>query len=289
MGAREEFIRKKERELGGKRISNQEELEYYRRLIQPYGNKQCFVTQYVNGDGHELESHFWSIRSSSRFAFELYSWMVKDPRVSSFAFEKKLVGIYRAPKVPNMDVYLEVGDRAVFIESKLAEEYSANLDGLPDSYYKDERLSEHYYGYLKDAKKIQRFVLDIKQSLKDKKLQPSWMYYHQEITHLVGIYLTLKRNGRAYRNKNVEFYNVYYDFGDNDPATLQEIDRFFKLANEVFGDLLKDLCTSFTYRHLTAQQLVKEGTILPFDPSQKAFGSDKTISEYLLRYFDFVI
>ncbi len=288
MGKREEFIQKKNEEFG-ERISNLEELEYYRRLIQSYGDNQCFVTQYVNGDGNELKSHFWSSHSSSRFAFELYSWMVNDSRVSSFAFEKKLVGIHRSPRVPNMDVYLEVGDRVIFIESKLTEKTSANINGLRESYYDEKKLPGHYYGYIEDAQKIREFVLAIKDSLNAKRLKASWMDYEQEIKHLIGIYLTLKRSDGQYRDKKVEFYNVYYDFRDNDENTLKAINSFFEEANQVFGDLLKDLCTSFIYRHLTAQQLVKEGIILPFDPNQQAFGSDKTVSEYLKRYFDFVI
>ena len=119
-------------------LSKETRLEYFQRLIKPYtkkGETKYFIMQYLDGDGNELNKKFWSIHSSSRFAFELYSWMANDSRITDFSFEKKLMGLNEAKKGPNMDVYIEKTNEAFFIESKFTEKTSPTIDNLSEAYY----------------------------------------------------------------------------------------------------------------------------------------------------------
>ena len=115
------FINKKTKENGGE-IKGLDKLNYFERMIIPYDKKgkKLFITQYLSGDGNELNKKFWAVNSSSRFAFELYSWMAREEAkdVLDFQFEKKLKNIVGSPKNPNMDVYIEKKDEIIFIESK---------------------------------------------------------------------------------------------------------------------------------------------------------------------------
>lgn len=274
---------------------------YYKRLISPYikkGERKVFLSQYLNADGNELSFKFWSPKSSSRFAFELYSWMASSKKVDDIEVEKKLTQIVGSRRKTNIDIFIEIGNRVVFVESKLTESVSQDLNALSDSYYlplgesKNSKttLEHRYHGQTDIANAIHEFVCGfIKPALEAKKYPSCWMDYKQEITHLVGILLdvTLNKNN-YYKDKDIEFYNIYYDFEDEE---YDFIDEFFKKANNMVNDLLvkKGLCKSFTYKRMTAQEMVKSGKIIRFDQNTKSYASNKTIGETLFEQFDFKI
>jgi hypothetical protein len=61
-------------------------------LIVPYkfkGITRFFIEQYLRGAGKELSGSFWNIKSSSRLAFDLFSWTVDLQSVKDFSFEYK--------------------------------------------------------------------------------------------------------------------------------------------------------------------------------------------------------
>ncbi len=293
---REEFLKNHKKNLDDFDIK-----QYHKRLNTPYiknGQQKDFLTQYNNGDGNELSSHFWSAKSSSRFAFELYSWMASSKKVDDIEVEKKLTGIAGSKKKPNMDVFIEIGNRVIFIESKLTEAVSQDLKKLSDSYYlplgesKNSKttLEHRYHDQTDIAYAIHEFICDfVMPALKAGNYPSCWMDYKQEITHLIGILLdvTLNKNN-YYKDKDIEFYNIYYDFEDEEYDFINE---FFKKANNMVNDLLvkKGLCKSFTYKRMTAQEMVKSGKIIRFDQNTKSYASNKTIGETLFEQFDFKI
>ena len=55
-------------------ISSEDIVQYLGRLCK--NRKQGkFISQYLEGDGNEISKKFWSVKSSSRLAFDLYSWI----------------------------------------------------------------------------------------------------------------------------------------------------------------------------------------------------------------------
>ena len=287
-------------------LTKDKKVEYFERLIKPYekvdGVKEYFIMQYLQGDGNELKEKFWSIHSSSRFAFELYSWMVNDIRIKRFCFEKKLEGLKDTTTPPNMDVYFELDNRIIFIESKFSEISTQSINNLSEAYYVEKgqtktnrglaaklELIDRYHNHEDGKTRFVKFINDVKEKL-SKKYKPCWMDYKQEITHLVGIYLTIANDKTGYyKNKDIDFYNVYYDFEDKPDSP---IEWFFDEAKEMMIDLLVDrgLCKSFEYKHLTAQNLVESEVIVKFDKDTPAFGlENKTIGEMLKDYFDLII
>ena len=294
--------RRSPRSKNGEYVTDEEKLIYLERLMKPYqkAGRHHFITQYLEADGNELSKKFWSIRSSSRFAFELYSWMAEQADVKSLFFEYKLVGIKGSPKKPNMDVYIEKGDSAIFIESKFAESYSQSSFSMPDAYWKKEgaisadgtkdlrsTLGERYYGLTDVANRFSAFIQKAEELLKAaKKEDRCWMDFEQEIKHLIGIALTLIASKTQYRDKDIKFYNVYYDFGD---PIYPYVHDFFSLAEKMMNELLVDAgyCKSFEYGHISAQKLAQSTKVAEFDPHAKAFGSEKEIHEILWEQYFF--
>lgn len=118
--------------------------EYLSRLNKPYIKKnivKSFYSQFNHGSGHEIETgKFWAKTSSSRLAFDLYSWRAERNNFIDFEFEKKLPGIwYKQNKesgVPNMDVYFETTEEITFIESKFTENPPASIK-LAEAYWQE--------------------------------------------------------------------------------------------------------------------------------------------------------
>lgn len=286
-------------------LEKEKRAEYFERLIKPYekkGVKEYFIMQYLDGDGNELNEKFWSVHSSSRFAFELYSWMANCSLIKDICFEKKLTGLNETKRSPNMDVYIELDDRIIFIESKFSESSSQKIDSLSPAYDKEKgkaetnhglvgklELIERYYGHDDASEAFPKFIESVRSNL-DCKYKPCWMDYKQEITHLVGIYLTIANDStNYYKNKNIEFYNVYYDFEDQPNSP---VEWFFKKASDLMNNLLvkNGLCKTFKYEHLSAQSLANSNVIIKFDKSVSAYGlSNRTIGEQLKDEFDLII
>ena len=283
---------------GKERFGVEDKLIYLKRLMTPYDGNKTFLLQYLEADGNELHDKFWSYKSSSRFAFELYSWLANGT-AKNFEFEKKLNGIKHASP-PNMDLYFEIENRAIFIESKFSEEYVPTIDDLPDAYYKakDEaydskgknllksELPERYRKQKDIAVEIQKLVEKTRKIVNKMPSRKTWMYFKQEITHLVGIALTVRLDKTGYyKNKDIEFYNIYYDFGDD---IEKEVEPFFTECQRLMSGLLKDYCKSFKYSHMSAQDMVKTNKIAEFNKDTKAFAANgQTIGEILEKKYLF--
>ena len=107
------------------KINNEDKLRYLESMIQPYEKKKqkkYFIEQFLNGSGNELKDKFWELKSSSRMAYDLYSWMKDDENIKDFEFEFKLPGLKSGGNGPNMDVFIETKDELIFIESKFHNE-----------------------------------------------------------------------------------------------------------------------------------------------------------------------
>ena len=198
-----------------------------------------------------------------------------------------------------MDIYFEIGNKAFFIESKFSEEYGPTIDDLPDAYYKQNeaydskgknllksKLSERYRGQEDIAVEIQELVEKTRKIVNKMPSRKTWMYFKQEITHLVGIALTVRLDKTGYyKDKDIEFYNIYYDFGDD---IEKEVEPFFTECQILIRKLLKDYCKSFTYSHMSAQEMVKTNKIVEFNKDTKAFAANgQTIGEILEKQYLF--
>ncbi|NLY48683.1 MAG: hypothetical protein GX059_06640 [Clostridiales bacterium] len=110
-------------------------------LNTPYEKKnqiKTFISQYNSGDGNELKKKFWSVHSSSRYAFEAYSWLANEKSCLDIEFEMKLPALTGySVGAPNMDVYIEFTDKNIFIESKLLE---CEEISLSSNYFFDKKL-----------------------------------------------------------------------------------------------------------------------------------------------------
>ena len=275
-------------------ISIEQKVEYYKRLCIPYKKRSAnkfFIDQYLNGDGNELKSHFWSNNSSSRLAFELYSWLANEEKVLDFEFEFKLKGIKHSPKRPNMDVFIETNEEIIFIESKYTEMSEPNLNKLPQSYYlknakstkngdiKSE-LKARYYNDENACKYFTKFINLVDKHLNgNKNKRYGWLDYSQEIKHLIGIYLFLTdEKNKQYKDKKIRFYNIFYF--DNKKHKDIEIDNYFFEEAE---KMMKELIDNFDYKFYTIQDVINEIDNLSLEPN--AFGLDKTVKENIKNRF----
>ena len=119
-------------------IENLQE-KYLNALINTYekgGQQKCFKTQFEKGKGKELNSKFWSPISSSRLAFELYSWITNFNQCKDIEFEFKLPGIISGNRESSayMDVYIKTEKEIWFIENKFTEKAGNLSSSLPQAY-----------------------------------------------------------------------------------------------------------------------------------------------------------
>lgn len=285
---------------GSDEIPENEKENYLRRLKKTYYKKGCcksFYDQFNAGSGSELKEKFWSTHSSSRFAFEMYSWMANDNRINDIEFELKLVACSNASRgVPNMDVFIELPDKLVFIESKLTEKYKqtieCNKNSLPGAYWKEKgdpmalTTSKQPLGttlihrYMDDEVALKAFLDFINyfhNKLERNELAPAcWMEYGQEIKHLFGIYFYLKKH-IEYHGKKVEFYNIYYNLEDEIGDIILE---FFAKGEEMMNILLKPYGIDFSYTFKTAQDVI---ALIP--DNIKAYGTNENLKEVLNKRF----
>jgi len=72
------------------RIEIDKENEYINRLKKEYikgGKIYSYYKQFEKGQGKELRDKFWSPASSSRYAFEMYSWLANYEFCENIEFE----------------------------------------------------------------------------------------------------------------------------------------------------------------------------------------------------------
>lgn len=262
-----------------KYISVKEKLNYYERLIIPYKAKEqtrFFIEQYINGDGKELSKNFWNVKSSSRMAFDLYSWIAKCPIVIDFSFEYKLPRLKSGGNGPNMDVFIETEDEIIFIESKFSEKANLNYKNghLPKAYYSEEpygeklwSLYQRYYDYELICNEIIKFINDVDEFLTGMPQKDSnceWFYPKQETCHLIGIIFMLLGIGDKHnkhiqqsilKGKELKFYNVFWKFDDDKEDSY--LAEFFKSrALELFDKIPEFNNVKFIYETLTVQDLL---------------------------------
>ena len=300
--------------------------EYYERLTLPYidkeGNEKIFIDQYLQGSGCELESKFWSINSSSRMAFDLYSWIVNEPSIMDFQFEKKLPGVICSNRGvagrPNMDVYFETNTHRIFIESKYTE--SATMaykkgenPNLSKAYwdindYGGLSIKERFYGKSDIAKEFSDFCTNIQEEI-DKFPKNKWKWFEakQETCHLFGIIFYLlgatKNEERGYYcdpnnrhlDKNVCLYNVIWKFNGEEfdvdyDNSLPGI--FEKKAKDLVNTCIESSINTciessiqFDFKILEVQKLRKETNFHGLDFTKaKAYGLNRLLENQMKQY-----
>lgn len=259
--------------MRGKYIEKSLKEAYIQRLGKPYlkkGKQKFFLYQYATGAGNELNRKFWNKKSSSRFAFDLYSWMAYDDSIIDFEFEYHLPGLASGGMGPNMDVYIETENEIIFVESKFSE--IANLhyidnNYLREAYYKDgvygkKNLSQRYYGY-GFANEISKFCYDIEKLMESNKWHEGidWFEPKQETCHIVGILIHLMRHKDLYEGKNVKLCNVFYQLeGDGRSELLVTFEKcvlgLIHSIQTVVGNI------SIEYKSFSVQELLNDNSLL---------------------------
>lgn len=293
-------------------MENKIKKQYYDRLTTLLdANGKMFIDQYLEGSGKELEGKFWSENSSSRLAFDLYSWIAKEQSVLSFQFEKKLPGVicskHGPAGVPNMDVYFETTNDRLFIESKYLEAASlAYTNGekpcLSKAYwykgvYGNLEPKERFYGREDIAKHFSGFCEKMQKKINSiRKNEWKWFDVKQETCHLFGVIFYLL--GAEYKNaqgvlkeqhldKKVHLYNIIWRCEDDNFDINKEFLPFF--FEEQAEQLVKDCIApsaDFDFQIMTVQDLLKETDFYGLDFTKaKAFGLDCSLNE-LMKQFD---
>ena len=271
--------------------------EINKRISKKYikQNKlKSFMKQYLSASGNELDYKFYSVNSSSRLCFELYSWMALDNNILDIEFEYKLPGLKSIHNhnvlCPTMDLYF-LDNNINFIESKFFE--------IKEN--KKEDISRNYYDYYIDGNNnISKSVLDVlnirfdtniifarhfikfvNEILEEFSEFDSWFDLKQEITHLFGI------GGYIYKykpNKNINFYNVIYDFNE---GTNNFINTFKAKANIMMNQYIKELGLNiiFNYDLKTINNYIIELDNKYKILNKYSYESNKTINEILNDYY----
>lgn len=256
-------------------ISNEEKERYLKRLCKPYtkqGKQKFFINQFASGAGNELDGKFWNVKSSSRFAFDLYSWMSEDDSIINLEYEYHLPGMASGGMGPNMDVYVETETEAIFIESKFSE--SANLHYLDNNYLskayytsephgrKKMTLRERYYGN-SFADDIAFFIQDFEKEMISNKWHKGndWFEPKQETCHLIGILLHLSSNMEYYKGKKIKLYNIYYQFTGDDHS---EMTKCFEAKVHTLLESIQDKINGIQieYGSFPVQDMLKNNQLL---------------------------
>lgn len=289
--------------------------DYYRRLTTPTSKGDLFIDQYIQGSGNELNGKFWSKNSSSRLAFDLYSWIAEDKGILSFQFEKQLPGVICISSgtsgVPNMDVFFETHDTLVFIESKYTEPKASlkykNGD-LSKAYWYDGKygranfdLSTRFYHQEEVAKSFSAFCETMQKATIGNKR--NWFDLKQETCHLFGILFyvlcasiegtsfscNLDKARQVFNGKKVVLCNnVWGLVGDSfEEKELPLVEKFKKeserLLNDIFNQLQIDCHFSFAFNK--TQDIVGTTDFYGLDFSTAySYGTPNRIGEIMAQY-----
>ncbi|MBR4260981.1 MAG: hypothetical protein IKQ33_03400 [Clostridia bacterium] len=279
-------------ELRKNKVNKEEYLNRLKSIYTKRGIEKTFEDQYLNGEGHELDSKFFSPISSSRLCFELFSWMANDENIIDIEFEYYLPGLKSMSghtiSQPNMDVYYENED-INFVESKFTEQSYNKQDELSKKYY-DYYLEENntnkslsdiaairFYGNHIFAKYFIEFVNDIFAYCEENDLfnKKDWFDLKQEITHIFGIgqYIYIKRP-----TKNINFTNLVYLFDD---FTSKLAKQFKVLVVQMMNNYINELGLKilFFYNFESMQDYVRK-----IDINKNAFGTNRKIKDILKEY-----
>lgn len=244
------------------KVDKLEKLNYLEKMIQSYEKnheKKYFIEQYLRGAGNELSGKFWELRSSSRMAYDLYSWMKNSENVLDFEFEYQLPNLKSGSIGPNMDVYIETKDELIFIESKFTEK--ANLhyidnNYLKKAYYADEdygrnnmSLVERFYGN-EWAKDFSEFCNKWEDIMKANNWHNGidWFEPKQETCHLSGIllYLFKPENKAKIKNKNIKLNNIYWKMPEDIVSEMEQ--QFCKQAQNLIDKIMTKYNPSIDFK-----------------------------------------
>lgn len=269
--------------------------DYLMRLLTPNKNGDCFMFQYLEGDGQELQKKFWAPNSSSRMAFELYSGLREN--VKDLRFEFQLPGLRSGGKGPNMDVMIETEHDIIFIESKFTEK--ANLHYKDNGYLSKAYYLDGPYGRkrlsLKDrfnknewAKEFSDFCNSWEEEMVENGWHEGcdWFEPKQETCHLSGILLYLFDNTNANRikGKSIHLFNVYWRFDgiDGNPLMPQ---RFEEKANEMLKKIIRQYgkqleIVDFEIGTFTVQDIRETPELLSPDIHSLGKGIEERLKEF---------
>lgn len=262
-------------------VSQQEKLKYLEEMIRSYKKgKQdhYFIEQYLRGAGNELASKFWELRSSSRMAYDLYSWMKSNeyPEIMDFQFEFLLPNLKSGGTGPNMDVFIETKHELIFIESKFTE--SANLHFTDNGYLKEAYYADKPYGRnnmsLVDrfwgnawASKFSKFCTEWEEEMERKGWHKGkdWFEPKQETCHLSGILLFLfqEDNRKRIKNKEIKLYNIYWKLPEDSVSEMEQ--EFCARAQGLINDILSENnpgVKDFKISAFSAQEMLKDNSLL---------------------------
>lgn len=260
------------------KVDKLEKLNYLEKMIQSYEKnheKKYFIEQYLRGAGNELSGKFWELRSSSRMAYDLYSWMKDAEEVVDFEFEYQLPNLKSGGIGPNMDVFIETRNELIFIESKFTEK--ANLhyidnDYLKKAYYADEEygvnhlnLVERFYGN-EWAKDFSEFCIKWENIMLDNNWHKGvdWFEPKQETCHISGIllYLFNPDNNNKIKNKKIRLFNIYWKMGEDVVSNMEQ--KFCKHAQNLIDTIMRKYNPSIDFKidAFSVQDMLTDNTKL---------------------------
>ena len=274
------------------KIDDNKKLKYLEEMIQPYekkNTKKYPIVQFLLGDGNEFSGKFWQNRSSSRMAYDLYSWMKNESQVLDFEFEFHLPGLKSGGKGPNMDVFIETKDEIIFIESKFTEK--ANLHYKDNGYLKDAYYVKEPYGRSKKvlverfdgnqwANDFSDFCIEWEDLMEKNGWHEGtdWFEPKQETCHLSGILLFLfdKKNNKLIKNKKIRLYNIFWRMPEDNCSEMEKqfCERAQILINKILSKNnpgIKDFkIDAFSIQDMLATpKKLSEYIVFPDDYSEK--------------------
>ena len=267
-------------------LSDEKQVQYFKKMIVPYekkGEKKYAILQYVRGAGNELEDKFWQDHSSSRMAFDLYSWMQEDKyfEIKDFSFEYPLPRLNSGGMGPNMDVYIETEDEIIFIESKFTEKANLNYRNpnkkgetyLSPAYYasthgKDQMTLEDRFNKYSYAERFANFTKEWEDEMIAnpswrKRGRIDWFEPKQETCHLCGIFFFLKENSELIKGKSIRLFNIYWKLNGDEYSDMEQV--FLSKAQSLIDEVVKIerlQIKDFKIRAFSIQEMLDDNSLL---------------------------
>lgn len=261
-------------------MTDSDKVTYFNRLIESYekqNKKKFFIDQYLKGAGNELKDHFWAEKSSSRMAFDLYSWMKDEKNVLDIEFEFRLPALASGGMGPNIDVFIETKEELIFIESKFTE--SANLHYIDNGYLspgyyapthgrKQMSLNKRFHNYF-FADMFSKFCYDFESVMEENGWHTGidWFEPKQETCHLLGLlfYIFDNRNRIKVSGKKIRLLNIFWNMnGDCKHSNLEK--EFATMANTMISKILNEGNTNgivdFKFCSFSVQEMLEDNSLL---------------------------
>lgn len=292
-------------------------LNVLEKTYEKGGQNKCFKTQFDNGQGKELDSKFWSPISSSRLAFELYSWIANSNQCKDIEFEFRLPGIISGNREASayMDVYIKTEKEIRFIESKFTEEAGCLGSSLPQAYYKQltstgeedaaSDFNEDTY-YKTAAGKLAKKPMSVKNRFRGQenvakyfipfvnhmmRIENSyehdkWFDAKQETCHLFGIIMYIIENVNNLVNEGIDkvhLQNIYFCKYPEDSIRSSFTATFISEAEKMVGNILEEYNIKnirFEFGTSTVQDVLKK-----YGKEQSYVNVEKTVEESILENF----